>query len=47
MYVSTKSSYAKTKYKLQNTWDHLVHGKKEKASAQVAFMVVLFILLFY
>ena len=46
-YVSSKSSYAKTKYKLQNTWDHLVHGKKEKASAQVAFMVIVFVHFYY
>ncbi|KAK8820885.1 hypothetical protein WA556_005199 [Blastocystis sp. ATCC 50177/Nand II] len=39
LYISTVGSYAKTKYKLQNAWDHLVHGKKEKAAAQVAFMI--------
>lgn len=40
LYVSTKSGYAKSKYKIQNIWDRLVHGKKERASAQVAFMVL-------
>lgn len=39
LYVSTVSSYAKTKYKLQNVWDHMIHGKKEKEAAKVAFMV--------
>ena len=29
------------KYKVQNIYDRLVHGKREKAAAQVAFMVVL------
>ncbi|KAK8809315.1 hypothetical protein WA171_000899 [Blastocystis sp. BT1] len=38
-YVSAASSYAKTKYKMQNVYDRLIHGKKEKAAAQVAFMI--------
>ena len=41
LYITTKATYAKSKYKLQNVWDNLVNGKKEKASAQVAFMVIL------
>lgn len=39
LYISTASSYAKTKYKMQNLYDRVVNGKREKAAAQVAFMV--------
>lgn len=35
----TLSGYAKSKYKLQNTWDMLVNGKRELNAAKVAFMV--------
>ena len=35
----TLSGYAKTKYEIQNLWDRLVHGRREKDAAQVAFMV--------
>lgn len=38
-YVMTLSTYAKSKYKIQNAWDRLVNGERVMDAARVAFMV--------